>query len=331
MTIEYLEDKIIKKEKWNNGPLIGYINPNGKIIDFSVLIGEYGHDNWRNPVTPIFLQYISYIIRDKKVEDLKKFTNYDWYELNKYVGIEDVVKRGYDSYDLNNDSYDSFLERLHEDFTKKDSYIKKLVNKYNCPLDKIPKNDILQRDILKLYIKLYSKKDFFDSLGRKIYVDNNNSVCEKYKGLFIAENFSKSSQEQEFYYNNYLIVELMQYFKDILVLYLGYDSIERAWPIGDLNIVNNVHWRSNGYAFMPNPRIITTSAQNINERFYNWLLMDWEIQKVPRKVWNEDKKKFEDEPYVFEYVYKAKEEILGKEIDSIKRLVPREERYKYFR
>ena len=56
-------------------------------------------------------------------------------------------------YDLNNDSYDSFLERLHEDFTKKDSYIKKLVNKYNCSLDKIPKNDILQRDILKLYIK----------------------------------------------------------------------------------------------------------------------------------------------------------------------------------
>lgn len=323
MTIEYNENYIIKTEKWQNGPLIGYINPKGKIIDFSILIGEYGHDNWKNPVTPVFLKYISYIVRDSKVEDLKKYPNYDWYELNKQAGIEEIVKKGYDSYNLNHESYDNFLEHLNKEFIEKDE----LIRNHNYPIDR---RDFFQRDILKLYMKLYSKKDFFDSLGRRIYVDDEKTICEKYKGIFNPGVFSIEQQQDEFY-NNYLIVELMQYFKDICVLYLGYDSIERAWPIYDLNIINNVHSRSNGYIFASNPRIITTSARNINERFYNWLLMDWQIQKLTRKVWNEEKKKFEDESYVFDYVYNDKEDIFGKEIESIKRLVPKEERYKYFR
>ncbi len=331
MTLEYKENYIIKRENWNNGPLIGYINPSGKIIDFSVLIGEYGHDNWRNPVTPVFLKYISYIIRGKNIEDLKKYPNNNWYELNKYDGIEDVVKRGYDSYNLNNESYDIFLKRLTEEFTEKDNYIRSLISKWNYPIDKINKYEFFQRDILNLYLKLYSKRDFFDSLGRKIYVDNMSSVCEKYKWLFNADNFNNSFKELEFYENDYLIVELMQYFKDICVQYLGYDSIERAWPIGDLNIVNNVHWRSNGYTFSKDPRIIVTSERNVNERFYNWLLMEWTIQQIPKKIWDEKNKKFVDENYIFDYVHSDNEEILGKEIESIKRLVKKEDRYKYFR
>lgn len=35
--------------------------------------------------------------------------------------------------------------------------------------------------------------------------------------------------------------------------------------------------------------------------------------------------------HMFLIIYIDKEEILGKEIESIKRLVPKEERYKYFR
>lgn len=190
---------------------------------------------------------------------------------------------------------------------------------------------MLEYDLLKLFSKLYSNDNFFNSLGREIYADNMDSVWEKYKNMFKFKEYQELDEKYKYYFENYLVIQLMSYFKDVCVQYLGYDSIERAWPIGDLYKVNNLYSASNGYVFSPNLRIITTSARNVNERFYNWLLMDWEIQKIPKKVWNEDEKKFEDESYVFDYIYIDKEEILGKEIESIKRLVPKEERYKYFR
>ena len=141
---------------------------------------------------------------------------------------------------------------------------------------------------------------------------------------------NNSREKEEFYYS-YLIVHLMSYFKDICVQYLGYDSIERAWRIYDVNLFNNIHDASNGYAFSNNPRIIVTSEKNVNERFYNWLLMDWTIQQIPKKVWDDKNKKFIDEDYIFNYINRDKEEIYGKEIESIKRLVKKEDRYKYFR
>lgn len=59
--------------------------------------------------------------------------------------------------------------------------------------------------------------------------------------------------------------------------------------------------------------------------------MDWTIQQIPKKIWDEKNKKFIDETNIFNYFYNDKEEILGKEIESIKRLVKIEDRYKYFR
>lgn len=59
--------------------------------------------------------------------------------------------------------------------------------------------------------------------------------------------------------------------------------------------------------------------------------MDWTIQQIPKKIWDEKNKKFIDETNIFNYFHNDKEEILGKEIESIKRLVKIEDRYKYFR
>lgn len=328
MTIEYKEDEILERERlMSNRPLIGYINPQGEIINYSKLIGECGHGNWRNPATPVLLDFVSFVMKGDKIKTL-----YEWewdeektlYYDNKYEGFDDIVKRGLEfPCDVNYTSYDEFLEVLDKVW-KKEKELAKFHAEHRTSFGDRDVFEKLKYDLVNFFKKLYSNRNFFGSLGRVIYAENSETICEMYK---VKGDIEKAN---EFYYN-YLIVQLMSYMKDFCVQYLKYDSIERAWPLGDLNRINNLYSASNGYTFSPNPRIITTSAQNINERFYNWLLMDWEIQKVPRKVWNEDKKKFEDEPYVFEYVYKDKEEILGKEIDSIKRLVPREERYKYFR
>lgn len=328
MTIEYKEDEILEKEKNMSGkPLIGYINPYGQILDYSMLVGPYGHENWRNPATWVFTVFVSYIIKDFYVSELE---SWDWDGSkkiiidNKYDGIDYVVKRGINCfYEFNDDSYEKFLQQLNDCLKNERESIKSSLSLGNSLIDQ-DEFDLLRYDLLKLFEKLYSKNDFFDSLGRYIYAERKETMVQKYKSL---------SKGDICFYNHmdYLMVQLMSYIKDICVQYLGYDSIERAWPLGDKNIVNNIFCASNGYTFSKDPRIIVTSERNVNERFYNWLLMDWTIQQVPKKIWDENNKKFVDENYVLDYVHNDKEKIFGKEIDSIRRLVPKNERYKYFR
>lgn len=60
------------------------------------------------------------------------------------------------------------------------------------------------------------------------------------------------------------------------------------------------------------------------------MIMGWAIHKIPRYLWNEKEKKFEKESYIRDFIYKDSEELYKKEIEYIKRLVPIDERYKYF-
>ena len=170
MTIQYLEDEILQKEKSMNGkPLIGYINANGSLLDYSMLIGPYGHENWRNPATHIFLNYISYIVRDFNIDEIK---NEEIYSYNKYEGIDDVVKRGLDYFqEINHTSYRDFLCSLKEEIQNQSSISFKEKNEF----------DLLKYDLLKLFDKLYSNNDFFNSLGRFIYAESSTTMCDKYK------------------------------------------------------------------------------------------------------------------------------------------------------
>ena len=78
-------------------------------------------------------------------------------------------------------------------------------------------------------------------------------------------------------------------------------------------------------------KVITISCTNLNERFYNWLLMEWSIQKIPRMYWSKIEKRFIKGNPISNYYQTEKEEILGKEIESIKREVPKQYRKDYFR
>ena len=125
----------------------------------------------------------------------------------------------------------------------------------------------------------------------------------------------------------------MSYFKDIAVCYLRYDSIERFMPNGEIIKVpynNNYISCFNPYStyFWYTPRIITTSYPNINERFFNFKIMNWSIHKLPRYTFNEKTLKYEVEPDYYDFIFSKTEEIYEKEIEAIKRLVPLKERYK---
>lgn len=319
MSIDYFEEQIKKKETHIRGPFIGYINPHGQVIDYSILLGVPGHDNWRNPVTPYFLNFVSYVVLGDSLEFFKTNANKggiykEIYEDNKYDGFDDFVLRGPTTFCMNLLNYDSFINDLNDTIKN----VKKFrhCNEWDC----------LKYDLMNFFEKCYSKKDFFYSFGRVIKIHNRETVFEIYK------NFLKNwdDREKESFYYNYRVVTLMSYFKDIVVQYLGYDSIERALPNYDLNIINNLYRESGGYTFSPKS-IILTSCANPNERFYNWLLMGWDIQRIPRMIWNEQEKRFVEENPIISYHQTEKEIFLGQEIELIKRNVPEQYRKEFLR
>ena len=328
MTIDYQEEEILHQEKWNlsGKPFIGYINPYGQLIDYTQIIGERGHDEWRNPASPIFLSFISFVVYGAKI---KRYEEAEWdpkkelFHQNRYEGFEDVVKRGLEYYnDVNFHTYEEFLNRLNCQI-KDTEESKRLHLKYSKSFYDINEWRQLEFDLTNFFKQCYSDRDFFKSFGRVPLVHDRITFCKKYHLKDVL------SQDEAYY--EYCLIQLMSYFKDIMVQYLGYDSIERSIPENDLVQINNSSEASNGYTFSPIPRTITTSCINPNERFYNWLLMDWNIQRIPKMIWNEDEKRYTEEPPLFKYYQTEKEEILGKEIASIKKEVPKQYRKEYFR
>ena len=95
--------------------------------------------------------------------------------------------------------------------------------------------------------------------------------------------------------------------KSILVQSCNVDSIELVWP-----------------------NTICTSKFNIYETFYNYLIMDYNVQIVPKRIFNEEKGAFIDYKYN-EFLVPDSELRLKDEVTSIRKLVKKDERYKYFR
>ena len=288
MSIDYinLERPILAREIDSWKPFIGYLSPQGDLIDFNYPFGETGHDGWQNIVTNAFLTYISFYIKG------------------------DVLIKGIDNCD--NKEFDQLIKEINDEmywlkFDKKDNSIYEF--KYQ---------------ILKFFNHAYSSNNFFDSINQVI----NIHWLSDMDGI----QYLNSPK------NKKLKKELLSFFKDIVVCYLGYDSIERFNSNGNLiTIPHNPKEYGHPYEysfdsyFNTTPRIITTSNINIYERFYNFLLMDWKIHRVCIFVWNDDKLKYEKESQIKNLHYNEKEEILKKEVKSIKRLVPISERYHYFR
>jgi hypothetical protein len=121
--------------------------------------------------------------------------------------------------------------------------------------------------------------------------------------------------------------ELLNFLKDICVLYLGYDAIEQVKPNGKLLTFEP----QNHLTYLDKPRIISTTHLNVNERFYNYLLMNYKLQKLPRYIFNNNTQKFEIDVGELNSFQSETDNIYEKEIESIKRLVPLKERPKYFR
>lgn len=79
-------------------------------------------------------------------------------------------------------------------------------------------------------------------------------------------------------------------------------------------------------------KVITTSKLNINETFFNYLLMEWKIYQLPRYVIDQDNKKLK-EINNFDYSIannSGLEREMDKEIQLVKKLIPISKRPNYF-
>ena len=94
---------------------------------------------------------------------------------------------------------------------------------------------------------------------------------------------------------------------DLLVQFVGFDKIESQ-----------------------NPRTITTSKRNIYEEFFNFLLMDYDIVQIPRLVFDKNTQHFRW-IYPSSFINAGTNRECEEEIQYIKRYVPYEERYRYFK
>lgn len=99
---------------------------------------------------------------------------------------------------------------------------------------------------------------------------------------------------------------MLYYLNDIYVQYLGYHRVERL------------------------PKTITTSEFKIYETFYNYFLNDFNVVRIPKMIYSDDEKMYK-EYRLNEFLVPESELILKDEIESIKKMVPSNERYKYYR
>lgn len=322
MAVQYFEPIIDEIEKKKCVSFVGYLNPRGQLIDYATLTGEKTHCSTKNPASMMFLQFISYVVKGFNPDDLKFFWDEDEhvYQNNKTPGFNDVVKRGFDYYHFYNEcSFDAFLRELNTYYESRQSYIKSYLDS-GCPLCDMHVYEQLQNDLMHFFKKAYQNRDFFRSIGLTPQVECYDDYVEKHEEEITRKKRiyprMKNKSPKDFY-NDYQIAVLMSYFKDVMVMYMGYDSIERRIKL-DSNSSNSF-------------KVITTSCANPNERFYNWQLMDWTIQKVPRMLLNEQEKIFVPENTIASYYQTEKEEILGEEIASIKRERPLTLRREFFR
>lgn len=172
--------------------------------------------------------------------------------------------------------------------------------------------------------------DHYYHLGLRTTIYKNEDHFEDYTGTYteeVRETIKNLIKCEIYIYDYYLNIclksknpkeALLKYYRlgnrsfvDVLVMFIGFDKIER--------VVKNT---------------ITTSRLNINEVFFNYLIMEYNIKQIPKYVFDKEMNIFENMSInidEFSYVnMSSKEKEYAKEIELIKKKVPLAERKTYF-
>jgi len=323
MTVDFYDKQIIEKEKITRQPYIGFFAPEGTLIDFNMRLGANTHTSYYNPVSYAFCDYVSYIVPGISIKNYKRTSTAKMFpntvSRNEYIGIDNLVVRGcfIDYQGWNIVDIEFFLKNLNS-----------AVHSFEASdINSFSDYEKFKYRILKFFQRAYQNKRFFESIGRDIWIEDPEVVKKRIKEEYRNCNLRES--ELEGIYLRNLRIQLLAHFKDICVQYLGYDSLER-FNSKNLQEISIPDKREDyNFDFFHNPRIITTSCFNPNERYFNWLIRDYVVHQLPKYNYNELTRIYEPVLNMEPYHISHSEEIYGKEIASIRKLVPQNERYKY--
>ena len=319
MALDFKQEEIKNIELKLGTTFAGFINPRGDLV-----YSGPTHYFWNSSVYNAYLKYISYIVSDVKKDG--KYANYikeqtpDIYNSMLNPKYDELVFRGYDSYYFGvHTTFEEFYRKLLKRIETVDYRIRE---KEELSFDRF------KLDLLNFFKDAYRDKDYIKATGKVIRIDSQNSLEEKIKKENNITDQDKSMTE--ILIERAVNKEMLAGFKDICVQYLGYDTVERYGPNSkEIQVPpDEISYDEN---FYNSPRIITSSYKDIYERFYNYLLMDWEIYKVPRFIYNKETGIFEKEQDILNAHRAEKEEETKEEIQSIKKMVPPWERKQFFK
>lgn len=186
---------------------------------------------------------------------------------------------------------------------------------------------LLQNDLLKYLKKVNDSEQFRELINKRIDLEKFPDYILKDRKLPLC---GESIYEIENLFGRDNTRRLLMFLKDIIIQHLGYDAIERIKPNNEELVLPDYYYLypEDYLTYFDKPRTITTVYNNINERFYNYLLMDWKIQKVPRYVYNEETKQFNIDSVLYE---SDRDLSFEQELNTIKRNYPIKERVKFFK
>lgn len=294
---EIINDGEITPDNFKYANFIGYLNPIGEKIDYSMPFGLGGHDV--NPSTELF---------------------------KRYLYLKEINRKQYDEfYDYFDDKWALEKEKELTEYRlnqlqPKIDYYRTRVAEYGLYDD--PYN-ILDNDILEFFYNCYSNELF--SVGfngdntimttNEFYEKCFRPIDERRKRLYPRQpdedDYRYWCHVPPFYnledaYRQYKLKRIKEIIKDVMIRYLGYHYVARV------------------------PRTIYTSNFKIYETFYNYLLNDYTIYQLSKMNYDINQRRYVEQMQN-EFLISDSELRLKQEIQSIKRLVPINERSKYYR
>ena len=325
MAHEFIYDQIKEHELRYNTPFLGYFSPNGEVYSFNDKNNIGTHYLPSHPVPQTYLKYISYVINNQ----FKNGSYGTFLKENKPEQYKELVEEDIDELVFRNyDSYNSGIVTPYEEFYKEllvevDELTEKIRSQFYTM------NDKFKLDLLKFFVDAYKEGSFIKSTGRKTRIDSPVLLEKK----LLEEN--NIDRDMNIFEINNLIEkasskQMLTFFKDICVRILGYDSIEK-FDVNEKELVIPEKEEDYDKFFFSTPRVITTSHYDIFDRYYNYILMDWYIKKVPRQIYNDKTGKFEEElPFVNTYI-EQKEEAVREELLCLRKAYSPKERIQFMR
>lgn len=300
MTLEFREEivndkPIVTAHDFEYCNFIGYLNPAGEPIDYSRPFGLGGHTN--NPSTDLFIEYMQLQINNPRVYDIFYTKN-----ISKRMEKEDTK---------------NVRKYLESAIIKK---IREFRRKYGIAYAKYA---VLDDDLYLFFYNCYSNMYFNTGFNGDNIIMSESEFYEKVflpldeKRKQLYPKLPEEEEEEYWYripasyqfetqYEWYKQKRILEILKDVMVRFMGYHYVART------------------------PRTIYTSDMRIYETFYNYLLNDFTIYRLPKMIYNPTIKQYEENE-VNHFFTPDSELRLRDEIEAIRKRVPREERGRYYR